>query len=605
MEDKIIEVKEKEEAKETKYRDIYEKLMEKIAENNQSKGINKTESEIKAELQKMNSIFKKVSDKYKDQKEEYLLNKTVKELIDGIISSNKEFKEEIEKDTYFLFDNPTLYIQTGKKKYFIEFLVEAKIFDDNGKEFSFWVCSYDYLKEKLQDMGYKEAKLNKKALFKNIEENGKDTDNSSSETIESQYNLDIKLTQYEVKANKCILSLEDIFSKSQEIFAPLDNTDNINSYIKDLNIPKSINNSNFKFNNNYRTDLFDIICSHKNCITSYFYNEKSGLTLSLLHALEKSRKLKEDFRYLYLNSEYIKRYKKKYFIFRMAKLFKKDEEEAFIALFKSKDEEKANFNSEYIIDCLNMVLKYLKNIYIIFDNIKSPETYEIVNYLISKINPLENSTILLFFRINTYTISSIENIKSFSNKIISLLPNDNSSNQELPPEAYFDSKIKGWTDEDKEQYQKDIQNIINNINTIDYFIFLIKLLYNESFSQNNSLTISDFNNYLEKFLPLLYISICKENCKTSINKIQFRTNFIKETIEYQFNYLLSKNLLTDKIFKEIKTKSTEGIYIEKEIIFYLITKLIKLDKITIEKIYCFDSKLNKNLQILVLFLFKN
>ena len=72
MEDKIIEVKEKEKAKETKeiketkYRDIYEKLMEKIAENNQSKGIKKTESEIKAELQKMNSIFKKVSDKYKD-----------------------------------------------------------------------------------------------------------------------------------------------------------------------------------------------------------------------------------------------------------------------------------------------------------------------------------------------------------------------------------------------------------------------------------------------------------------------------------------------------------------------------------------------------------
>ena len=444
-------------------------------------------------------------------------------------------------------------------------------------------------------MGYKEAKINKNTLFKNIEENGKDTDNSSSETLESQYDLDIKLTKYEVKANKCILGLKDIFIKSQEIFEPLDNTNNINSYIKDLNIPKSINNSNFKFNNNYRTDLFDIICSHKNCLTSYFYNEKSGLTLSLLHALKKSRKLKKDFRYLYLNSEYIKRYKKKYFIFRMAKLFQKDEEEAFVALFKSKDEEKANFNAEYIIDCLNMVLKYFKNIYIIFDNIKSPETYEIVKNLISKINPFENSNILLFFRINTYTISLIENIKSFSNKLISLLPNDNSSNQELPPEAYFDSKIKGWTDEDKEQYKKEIKNIINNINnfnTIDYFIFLIKLLYNELFSKNNSLTISDFNNYLEKFLPLLYISICKENFKTSINKIQFRTNFIKEIIEYQFNFLL-KNLLTDKIFKEIKTKSTEGIYIEKEIIFYLITKLIKLDKITIEKVYCFDSKIEQ------------
>jgi len=48
----------------------------------------------------------------------------------------------------------------------------------------------------------------------------------------------------------------------------------------------------------------------------------------------------------------------------MAKLFQKDEEEAFVTLFESKDEEKADFNAEYIIDCLNMVLKYFKNVYI-------------------------------------------------------------------------------------------------------------------------------------------------------------------------------------------------------------------------------------------------
>jgi len=166
MEDKNIEVKEKEEAKETKIRDKFKKLMEKIAENKESKENKKTESEIKAELQKMNLIFKKVSDKYKDKADKYLLNKKVTKLINEIISSNKEFKEEIEKDKYFLFDNPILYIQTGKENYFINFLVEAEIFDDNGKEFSFWVCSYDYLKEKLQDMGYKEAKINKNTLFK-------------------------------------------------------------------------------------------------------------------------------------------------------------------------------------------------------------------------------------------------------------------------------------------------------------------------------------------------------------------------------------------------------------------------------------------------------
>ncbi len=80
--------------------------------------------------------------------------------------------------------------------------------------------------------------------------------------------MDIKLIKYKVKANKRILSLKDIFSKSQEIFALLNNTNIIDSYIKDLHITKSIDKLDFKFNNNYRTDLFDIICSHKNCITS-------------------------------------------------------------------------------------------------------------------------------------------------------------------------------------------------------------------------------------------------------------------------------------------------------------------------------------------------
>jgi len=160
-------------------------------------------------------------------------------------------------------------------------------------------------------MGYKEAKINKNTLFTKKEENGNDPNNSSSESLDSQTDLDIKLMKYEVKTNKSILNLKDIFSKSQEIFAPLDNTNNINSYIKDLNIPKLKDKSDFKFNNNYRTNLLDIIRPHKTGITSYFYNEKSGLYVSLLHYLEKSRKLKKVFRYLYLNSEYIKHYKKK------------------------------------------------------------------------------------------------------------------------------------------------------------------------------------------------------------------------------------------------------------------------------------------------------
>ena len=63
----------------------------------------------------------------------------------------------------------------------------------------------------------------------------------------------------------------------------------------------------------------------------------------------------------------------------------------------------------------------------------------------------------------------------------------------------------------------------------------------------------------------------------------------------QFNLIFTQELNTDYIFSEIKkTKSEEGIYLEKEIIYYLIINLISLNKIKIKKIYCFETKLEQN-----------
>ena len=57
-------------------------------------------------------------------------------------------------------------------------------------------------------------------------------------------------------------------------------------------------------------------------------------------------------------------------------------------------------------------------------------------------------------------------------------------------------------------------------------------------------------------------------------------------------------MLVNDIFAQIKTKAIEGIYIEKEIIYYLVIKNIEFDKINIEKIYCFNSKLENNITTL-------
>ena len=61
-----------------------------------------------------------------------------------------------------------------------------------------------------------------------------------------------------------------------------------------------------------------------NCI-----DEKSGLTLSLLQILEKNRQLFNT-RYFYFNSEYIKKYSKKYFYLEWQKCFIKMKKNYFL-----------------------------------------------------------------------------------------------------------------------------------------------------------------------------------------------------------------------------------------------------------------------------------
>ena len=196
-------------------------------------------------------------------------------------------------------------------------------------------------------MGYKEAKINKEKLFPEKEEqDGKGSNGSSSESFDNKANLDIKLINYEIKVTENIFSLENIFDESQKIFFYDDKNkfENIKEYRKDLNMPKTINKNKdkFIFNQNYITDLRDFL-ENKNGLYCYYYNEKSGLTLSLLLILEKKRELIST-RYFYFNSQLFKKYTKKYLYFRIAKMFHKEEKNLFCELLKQEKEEKINNN---------------------------------------------------------------------------------------------------------------------------------------------------------------------------------------------------------------------------------------------------------------------
>ena len=313
-----------------------------------------------AKISEMDNIFSKISNKYKDESDKYLLKKKLDNLSNEKRTQCLESKEKIEKDIFFHFKYPYFYLKKGNEESInIEFLVESKFIDEDKKKFSFWVCSFKYLKEQLNLLGYNQAKINKKKLFS---ENEEEKNEGSSESVDDQSDLDNELINYTVKVTKSYFNLNEIFDKSQKIFNPFNSIEYIEDYKKDLNIPKSLTfKPTFKFNLNYATNLKNIF-KKNNDIYSYFYNEKSGLTLSLFHILETNREI-FNLRYFYFNSEYLKKYKKQYFYFRLAKLFRKEEKQIFNEII-DQDENNTTYNTEYIIK----ILKYIFYFDMIFNS---------------------------------------------------------------------------------------------------------------------------------------------------------------------------------------------------------------------------------------------
>jgi hypothetical protein len=114
------------------------------------------------------------------------------------------------------------------------------------KKISFWVCSLEYLKEQLMNLGYKEAKIikKKKTLFSENgkqENKNKESGASSGESFgDKNTNLDIELIENEVKVSKNPLNIGNIFDSAQQLFNPLVNMNNIKDYLYDLNLQKKI-----------------------------------------------------------------------------------------------------------------------------------------------------------------------------------------------------------------------------------------------------------------------------------------------------------------------------------------------------------------------------
>ena len=553
----------------------------------------------------LEKIFIKIKNRFNDETSKYYLNDDLKSRYFNNQKPRSAIREEIENGISFIVYYPFFCLKLSEHQSLdIQFLVNATFINDDNEKFNLWICSFQYLKDTLQSLGYKEAKLKKKKkiLFSEnneINTNDKDSNGSSSESIIVNDNeLGQDLVEYEVKVYKNPITHLNIFDRAQKPFNPFENNENLEDYIYDLDLPKSLDKSKFVINENYLLDLTNIL-DRKNYKSIYLYNQKSGVTLCLLQMLEIQKELYES-RYFHFNAEFIENYKKKYFYFKISKLFKKDEKKIYEDIIKKSTEEIIDFDIELIVDVLKKVIKKFNNIEIIFDNIKNEAILDKIMNLENELRKVDTKNkffFIIFIAINSSTLGSIKGLDTFS----TIFPTKDSYNQELPLMEYLHSLFSN-NDEDKknaiEKYKNDVKDTLEckKDDSIDFLIFITKLLHNNSFPERNEFLYYKTCVYFVKFLPYLYISLNQNLWKVFVNQIQFRANFIKEIINNIFNLLITQNILTNDIFKQIKTKSTEGIYIEKEIIFSLIINNINFDKMKIEKIYCFDPKIVNNIE---------
>ena len=200
---------------------------------------------IQEQLLELDIIFENISNKYKKQSDKYLYYKTLKEYL--LDPETKNITETIVNNASFIVKYPYCFLRRENKKDIdIKFLVKAKFIDENKNSFSFWVCSFEFLKEALQSLGYVEAKIIKKKKILFSEKNEQmdkymDSSGSSSESLDDKTTLDIDLAQNEVRVSKNPFNLEKTFDKSQKIFNPLLNNDNLEDYLHDLSLPNKVN----------------------------------------------------------------------------------------------------------------------------------------------------------------------------------------------------------------------------------------------------------------------------------------------------------------------------------------------------------------------------
>lgn len=468
---------------------IFEEIFNKLKRENDTYISSKRFIEIYEE---------KIDEKSIGSKELSVLNNNN---LNNINDTNRDSIEIILKNGLKLYlTYEQAYLKDNNNTLIILFLIKANFIDYIDKNIlSYWVCSLDFLIEKIKNLGYNNAKITKNITL--ISNKEKVTNDSSSPSIED-FNENL-IIYNDIILKKDSFNSENIFKKSFNYLNLAFNLNNIDEYRKDLHIDINLNKNERIYNFNFLFDLSEYIKKMKfQGVDYYLYNAKSGITFSILQFFEDKREML-GIKYFYFNTECLLdnfKQKRKYFLFQIAKLYKNDQKEEFNNFYQQIKEDLIKYKFGKIIIKIS---NNFKKIFIIFDNIKNKKLYNETIDIISRLNYLNNK-ILVFIQISEYFrefyLSDEINYKS-------LKVDSKYFMQNYLPEDYFYSKVLKNNFNNREN---EFNFLVIDKNDLKFLSFFIKLMYSCFFSKKKLILSYNEFNYLKFFLKYIFLDDFEE-----------------------------------------------------------------------------------------------
>ena len=304
----------------------------------------------------------------------------------------------------------------------------------------------------------------------------------------------------------------------------------------------------------------------------YFcYNKKIGLSIYLQRNFNYLSKRNIKFFYLnidFLMNESSSKNIRNYLIFYMSNLYLNSEKDKYIEFIENDLSNNIEYKGKILVEkILDLLVKNFKDYELYIDNIKTKFEFDIVDNFI-KTYDLKT---FAFIQINNNTVGVLSGINY---KLV-----ENLNNFSILEDFEFYLPLNfGEINESqiRENYTKNLRNYFKNVDYEGYR-FLLKIKY---FLNAKKFYLFELNTY-GSFLEFILVDINKN----IVNKINFRNNIIEEIFNDLYEGYITKIINTDKnIFSEI-SKSNEGQFFEKQIIYDTIINNININKIRVDKIF--------------------